>query len=102
MLDHRPVTTPGEPASQRAHADTRHLTRDRRLRRQVDQQQLALTHLSEALLGLRRGIQALREENRDLRRELEAERGARVAAPQGPGGQAHADRIDEILRRSPS
>ncbi|HMS72442.1 MAG TPA: hypothetical protein PKB03_05360 [Baekduia sp.] len=73
-----------------------------RLRRQVEQQQLALTHLSEALLGLRRGTKALREENRELRRELEAARGARRVPPAAPGGQAHAARIDEILRGTSS
>ena len=55
-----------------------------RLRRQVDQQRLALIRLTDALLALRRGTAALREENRELRRELDAAR----RPPRDPGGPA--------------
>lgn len=81
MLDHDPVTQAGEPALRPAHPDTRHVTGNERLRRQLSQQQTALTHLRRALLGLRCGAQALREENRELRRELSAARGTRSVLP---------------------
>ena len=55
-----------------------------RLRRQVNQQRLALIRLTDALLALRRGTAALREENRELRRELDAA----TRPPRGPGGLA--------------
>jgi len=74
---------------------------DARLRRQVEQQRLALAQLSDALVGLQRGTKALREENRELRRELEVARCARRVPP-GAGGQSHADRIEEILRGASS
>jgi hypothetical protein len=98
MLDHGPVTQPGEFG--RAHPSPPDPTDDRRLRRKIDQQQLALAHLSEALVRLRCGTEALREENRELRRELEAAHGRRNLP--AAGGHSHAGRIDEILRRSPS
>jgi hypothetical protein len=43
-----------------------------RLRRRVRQQEMTLAHMSEALLALRRGWSALREENRELRLQLDA------------------------------
>lgn len=44
------------------------------LRRRVDAQDRALAHLSEALSVMRRGGEALRAENRELRGQLEAAR----------------------------
>jgi hypothetical protein len=102
MLDHGPVTQAGHAAPECAHADTPHLIDNRRLHRKIDQQELALTHLSEALVGLRRGIQALREENRELRRALEAARGPSRAPSAEPWERPHPERIDAGLRRSPS
>ncbi len=57
MLDHGPQTLPSGSAFRGAPDDGQRLTATeiKRLRPQVDQQRLALTHLSEALLGLRRG-----------------------------------------------
>lgn len=98
VLDHGPVTLPAEPALPCAHTGPSDPAENRRLRRQVDQQRVALAHLSEALLGLRRGSEALRAENRDLRRELEAARHARNKPPVAAG--SHADQIDAILRRT--
>ncbi len=43
-----------------------------RLRKQMRQQRLALVRLTDAVLALRRGTLALRDENRELRRELDA------------------------------
>ena len=75
MLHDAPQAPAARPTVLGAQDDPQHLTGDvERLRRQVDQQRLALKHLSEALLGLRRGTRALREENRELRLELEAAR----------------------------
>ncbi len=108
MLGHGPHLLPSHSrpsphsAFRGAPADSQHLADSKRLRRQVDQQRLALTHLSEALLGLRRGTRALREENRELRLELEALRSTKSDRAAGPVGRAHAERIDEILRRIPS
>jgi hypothetical protein len=50
-----------------------------RLRLRVEQHENALTRLTEAMLRLRRGAQALREENHELRAELEMERRLRAA-----------------------
>ncbi|MGZ6729612.1 MAG: hypothetical protein ACXVFC_09955 [Gaiellaceae bacterium] len=55
-----------------------------RLRKRVHQHEHALARLSDALLTLRRGGQALREENRELRLELEAARRARGHQRIGP------------------
>jgi hypothetical protein len=52
----------------------RHDTELARLRRRVGQQDLALSRLTEALLALRTGGQALRDENRELRAQLEMTR----------------------------
>jgi len=49
----------------------------RRLRRTVESRELALERLFEAVLTLRRGAVALREENRELRTEVEQLRRAR-------------------------
>ena len=45
-----------------------------RLRQRVRQQEHTIAHLTDALLMLRRGGQALRAENRELRHELDAQR----------------------------
>jgi hypothetical protein len=102
MLDDGPVTQAGHAAPACAHADTPHLIDNRQLHRKINQQELALTHLSEALVGLRRGIQALREENRELRRALEVAHGPSRAPSAGPGVHAHTESIHDSLRRSPS
>ena len=44
------------------------------LRQRIRQQDLTLGLMSDALVGLRRGSAALRDENRDLRAQLEAVR----------------------------
>lgn len=65
-----------------------------RLRRSVVQHELALARLTDAMLALRRGGQALREENRELRRELEAAtagRGGRSRSLHYAGGSAGAE-----------
>jgi chromosome segregation ATPase len=59
------------PGDDQAAADAAEL---RRLRRRVDQQEHALARLTEALFALRRGGQALREENRELRLQIEVAR----------------------------
>jgi hypothetical protein len=51
-----------------------------RLRKRVGQQDHALARLSDAVLALRRGTMALREENRELRLALEA---SRLGRPRG-------------------
>ena len=43
-----------------------------RLRRRISQQDHAIARLTEAMLTLRQGAQALREENRELRMQLAA------------------------------
>jgi hypothetical protein len=48
-----------------------------RLRTRVQQQEHTLVRLTDAVVALRRGGAALREENRELRRQLEARRLAR-------------------------
>ncbi len=73
----------GEPSQRDRAPDTASADLDR-LRRQVQQQRLALVRLSDALTALRRGTVALREENRELRHALDAAR--RTA--RGPGGPA--------------
>jgi chromosome segregation ATPase len=52
-----------------------------RLRRRVNAQDHALARLSEALQALRTGSQALRDENRELRRQLELRPGAERCPP---------------------
>jgi len=100
MFDHGPVTLPAEPVRACSHTGTPDLAETRRLRRQVEQQRMALAHLSEALLGLRRGSEALRAENRELRRELEAAQ--RTRGTSAAAARSHAEQIDEIMRRTAS
>jgi hypothetical protein len=50
-----------------------------RLRKRVGQQDHSLARLSDAVIMLRRGTMALREENRELRMALEASRAGRHA-----------------------
>jgi hypothetical protein len=68
------------PRTGRPAQETRQeLLRDvHRLRLRVEQHEDALSRLTQALLTLRSGGQALREENRELRRELETERRLRM------------------------
>ena len=51
-----------------------------RLRKRVQQQDHTTARLSDAVITLRRGSMALREENRELRRQIEAARLARAGA----------------------
>ena len=50
-----------------------------RLQRRVRQQELSLRLMSDAIIDLRRGSIALRQENRELHAELAAARDARRA-----------------------
>jgi hypothetical protein len=59
----------------------------RRLRRQVQQQRIALGRLTDAVLALRRGTEALRAENRELRHVLGARSGARVSMSDATPGR---------------
>jgi hypothetical protein len=59
----------------------------RRLRGQVQQQRIALGRLTDAVLALRRGTEALRAENRDLRQVLGAPRAARVSMSDASSGR---------------
>ena len=52
-----------------------------RLRKRVSQQDHALARIAEALQALRTGSQALRDENRELRRQLELRPGAERCPP---------------------
>ena len=63
---------PAQPTRQQLVRDVTRLT----LR--VEQHENALARLTQALLTLRRGSQALREENKELRRQLETERRLRL------------------------
>ena len=51
-----------------------------RLRKRVRQQEISLAVLTEALTALRSGGQALREENRELRHQLDVARRSGAAA----------------------
>ena len=69
----------------------RDASENERLRKQVHQQRVTIAHLSDALVGMRRGAEALRAENRDLRIELEARRRRRREPTARP-----------VLRQAPS
>jgi hypothetical protein len=71
----------GHPAPHRASAGAHRPAIDHppsdevaRLRKRVDQQEHTLAVMAEAISALRHGSQALREENRELRLELQATR----------------------------
>jgi small-conductance mechanosensitive channel len=74
LLDQAVVPFPSQRESTRARrpGDDSAVAEVARLRRRVSQQDEALIHMAQALLRLRRGGDALRDENRELRMALAA------------------------------
>lgn len=81
LLDLSAVPLPSQRESTRARrpGDDSAAAEIARLRRRVSQQDEALIHMAKALLRLRRGGEALRDENRELRMALAAARGKTAA-----------------------